>query len=58
MFVTQMSNYLFVISFQLMFYKTLRYRSARNLGSTFVGHSRSARNSSEAILVSRKLNHF
>ena len=26
MFVTQMSNYLFVISFQLMFYKTLRYR--------------------------------
>ena len=24
MFVTQMSNYLFVISFQLMFYKTLR----------------------------------
>ena len=29
MFVTQMSNYLFVISFQLMFYKTLRYRLAR-----------------------------
>ena len=29
MFVTQMSNYLFVISFQLMFYKTLRYRFAR-----------------------------
>ena len=28
MFVTQMSNYLFVISFQLMFYKTLRYRLA------------------------------
>ena len=28
-FVTQMSNYLFVISFQLMFYKTLRYRLAR-----------------------------
>ena len=25
MFVTQMNNYLFVISFQLMFYKTLRY---------------------------------
>ena len=24
MIVTQMSNYLFVISFQLMFYKTLR----------------------------------
>ena len=32
MFVTQMSNYLFVISFQLMFYKTLRYRLARALG--------------------------
>ena len=31
MFVTQMSNYLFVISFQLMFYKTLRYRLARTL---------------------------
>ena len=31
MFVTQMSNYLFVISFQLMFYKTLRYRLARDL---------------------------
>ena len=29
MFVTQMSNYLFVVSFQLMFYKTLRYRLAR-----------------------------
>ena len=29
MFVTQMSNYFFVISFQLMFYKTLRYRLAR-----------------------------
>ena len=29
MFVTQMSNYLFVISFQLMFYKTLRYPLAR-----------------------------
>ena len=29
MFVTQMSNYLFVISFQLMFYKTLHYRLAR-----------------------------
>ena len=27
MFVTQMSNYLFVISFQLMLYKTLRYRT-------------------------------
>ena len=32
MFVTQMSNYLFVISFQLMFYKTVRYRLARALG--------------------------
>ena len=31
MFVTQMSNYRFVISFQLMFYKTLRYRLARTL---------------------------
>ena len=31
MFVTQMSNYLFVISFQLMFYKTLCYRLARAL---------------------------
>ena len=31
MFVTQMSNYLFVISFQLMFYKTLHYRLARAL---------------------------
>ena len=30
MFVTQMGNYLF-ISFQLMFYKTLRYRLARTL---------------------------
>ena len=29
MFVTQMGNYLFVNSFQLMFYKTLRYRLAR-----------------------------
>ena len=29
MFVTQMNNYLFVVSFQLMFYKTLRYRLAR-----------------------------
>ena len=31
MFVTQMSNYLFVISFELMLYKTLRYRLARAL---------------------------
>ena len=29
MFVTQMSNYLFVIFFQLMIYKTLRYRLPR-----------------------------
>ena len=29
MFVTQMSNYLFVICFQLMLYETLRYRLAR-----------------------------
>ena len=35
MFVTQMSNYLFVISFQLMFYKTLCYRLARALGADF-----------------------
>ena len=34
MFLTQMSNYLFVISFQLMFYKTLRYRLARALSTT------------------------
>ena len=31
MFVMQMSNYLFVVSFQLMFYKTLRYRLAQSL---------------------------
>ena len=31
MFLTQMSNYLHVISFQLMFYKTMRYRLARAL---------------------------
>ena len=31
LFVTQMSKYLFVISFQVMFYKTLRYRLARTL---------------------------
>ena len=29
MFVTEIKNYLFVISFQLMFYKTLHYRSAK-----------------------------
>ena len=29
MFVKQMSNYLFVVSFQLMSYKTLHYRLAR-----------------------------
>ena len=34
MFVTQMNNYLFVISFQLMFYKTLRYLLARPLTVT------------------------
>ena len=34
MFVTQMNNYLFVISFQLMFCKTLRYRLARPLTVT------------------------
>ena len=31
MFVTQMSNYLFVISFHLMFYKTLRCNLARSI---------------------------
>ena len=31
MFVTQMSNYLFVISFRLMFYKTLRCNLARSI---------------------------
>ena len=36
MFVTQMSNYLFVISFQLMFYKTLRYRLARALHILYI----------------------
>ena len=34
MLVMQMNNYLFVISFQLMFYKTLRYRLARPLTVT------------------------
>ena len=29
MFVTQISNYVFVIFFQLMFYKTLRFSLAR-----------------------------
>ena len=29
MFVTQIGNYLFVNSFQLMLYKTLRYRLVR-----------------------------
>ena len=29
MIVTQMNNYLFVISFQLMFHKTVRYHLAR-----------------------------
>ena len=33
MFVTQMSKYFFVISFQLMFYKTLRCSLARPLAS-------------------------
>ena len=31
MFVTEMNKYLFVISFQLMFYKALRCRLARAL---------------------------
>ena len=34
MFVMEMSNYLFVISFQLMFYRTLRYRLARAVRPT------------------------
>ena len=34
MFVTQISNYLFVISFQLMFYKTLRC----SLAKPYVSH--------------------
>ena len=42
MFVMQMSNYLFVIWFQLMFYKTFWYRLARALedqrGSCKVRH--------------------
>ena len=37
-FVTQMSNYLFVVSFQLTFYKTLRCSLARpiNIKQSFV----------------------
>ena len=35
MFVTQMSNYLFVISFQLMFYKTL----SCSLSRPYVSHT-------------------
>ena len=38
MFVTQISNYLFVISFQLMFYKTLRFSLARPM-SHIVGEN-------------------
>ena len=33
MFVTQMSNYLFVISFQLMFYKTLFKRNYKEISA-------------------------
>ena len=40
-FVTQMSNYLFVISFQLMFYKTLLYRLARALYVTCTRYTQS-----------------
>ena len=36
MFVTQMSNYLFLISFHLMFYKTLRCSLARPLQNSFL----------------------
>ena len=35
MFVTQMSNYLFVIYFQLIFYKTLCYRLASTISSVY-----------------------
>ena len=42
MFVTQMSNYLFVISFQLMFYKMLRCSLARPLGHIVVNTFRLA----------------
>ena len=35
MVFTQMSNYLFVISFQLMFHKTLLYRLARALSCNY-----------------------
>ena len=35
MFVTQMSNYLFVTSFQLIFYRTLCYSLARALDNAF-----------------------
>ena len=37
MFVTQMNNYLFVISFQLMFYKTLRCSLARPITCIIMG---------------------
>ena len=38
MFVTQMSNYLFVTSFQLMFYTTFRYRLSYNYTMRFIGY--------------------
>ena len=56
MIVTQMSNYLFVISFQLMFYKTLRYRLARPLRDIMCMDQRhggvsSVRSKSNALLA-------
>ena len=40
MFVTQMSSYLFVISFQLMVYKPLRYRLARSYETPRISSTR------------------
>ena len=45
MFVTLMSNYLFVISFQLMLYKTLRCSLARPFDSIFFELLDSSQNS-------------
>ena len=62
MFVTQMSNYLCVISFQLLFYKTLRYRLARALGLLFVIRLKEtlvSRNSKELIMkIISRLRHL
>ena len=48
MFVTQISNYLFVVSFQLMFYKTLRFSLAR----PYVSHIVSEKLQQMACLLS------